>query len=108
MTLLQPNKNKNFFVKLIIGLTIPFVGGVFWLVVMYNQVVTAEHEISKINKQIEESQALNADLKEQAFAFFSAGNIEKLISERGLVQEKSPQYFEDFSSQQKTISANLR
>lgn len=108
MTLLQPNKNKNFFVKLIIGLTIPFVGGVFWLVIMYNQIVTAEHEISKINKQIEESQALNADFKERAFAFFSADNVKQLISERGLVQEKSPQYFEDSSSWQKAISANLR
>ena len=108
MTFLQPNKSKNFFIRLIVGLTIPFIGGVFWLVVMYNQVVTAEHEISKINKQIEESQALNADLKEQAFAFFSGDNIEKLIFERGLVQEKNHQYFEDFSSQQKIISANLR
>jgi len=108
MTLLQPNKNKNFFVKLIIGFTVPFVGGAFWLVVMYNQVVTTGHEISKINKEIEESQVMNADLKERTFAFFSVGNVEKLISERGLVQEKSPQYFEDSSSQKKIISANLR
>lgn len=108
MTFLQPNKDKNFFIRLVVGLSIPFIGGVFWLIIMYNQVVSAEHEIAKLNKQIEETQAKNAELKEQAFVFFSGGNIDKLVQDRGLVQEKNPEYFQDFSGQSKAISANLR
>lgn len=108
MTFLQPKKDKNFLIRLMIISITPFILSVIFLVVMYNQVVTFEHEILKADKAIEESQILSAELKEKIFSFFSSDSVEKIMAEKGLIQDKNPEYFENLSSSRETIAASLR
>ncbi len=108
MTFLEPKKEKNFY-----NLILPILGvlaflSVIFLVIMYNQVVSLDHEISKINKQIEEEQGLTAEFKEKVFATLNSGSIKDFITENGLVPEKNPSYFELAKESPKVISANLR
>ncbi len=95
MTFLQPKKDKNFLIRLAIFSIIPFVLAVFSLVITYNQVVNLDHEIARNNKEIESSQAATAELKEKIFSFFNTNSVEKVIRETGLIQDKTPEYFED-------------
>ena len=77
----------------IIGV-IPLVLGVIWLIILYNQIVNLDHEVSAMKNEVKKVEASTAELKEQVFAFFDTSDLESLKSERGLVEERKPEYFD--------------
>ena len=92
MTIIQPNKEKNFFKTLLVVFAVPVLGGVLSLVVLYNRTVTMGHNLSEVAKELETLEAHNAELKESFFALFDRKKVEDFISERELIKEKNPQY----------------
>jgi len=93
MTLIQPNKQKKFFTKIAIAAFVPVVGGIFWLIILYNQNVNLTHNLDERKTELQSLEANNAELKEQFFALFTASNVEQFAKERGLIKEKNPRYF---------------
>ena len=92
MTFIKPEK-VGLVNKILIALAIPLIGGAIWLIFVYNQVVSINHEISSLKKEIELNQAAIAELKEKVFSLYSSENVEYIIGQLNLVQEKNPEYF---------------
>jgi len=92
MTFIKPDK-ISLVNKILLLLAIPLIAGAIWLIFVYNQVVSLNHEISSLKKEIELNQAATAELKEKAFKFYSSENVDNVISELNLIQEKNPEYF---------------
>lgn len=92
MTFIKPEK-IGLVNKILIALAIPLISGAIWLVFVYNQVVSINHEISSLKKEIEVNQAATAELKGKVFSLYSSENVEKTISQLNLIQEKNPEYF---------------
>lgn len=92
MTFIKPEK-LSLVNKILIALAIPLITGAIWLVFVYNQVVSLNHEISSLKKEIEINQAATAELKEKIFEFYGSANVEQVIGQLNLVQEKNPEYF---------------
>lgn len=93
MTFIQPNKQKGLSLKILILLITPLFIGVLWLVALYNQNVNLSYEISKTRLEVEKTQASLAQMKNEIFTRFDSASIEKVISERQLIQDKNPEYF---------------
>ncbi len=108
MTFLEPKKERKTldFIYLAMGLGI--IIGIFFLVVMYNQVVSLKHDISGINNEIEREQAKVAEIKEAVFSILNSDEVKIFIAEKGLISEKSPSYFESTSQESIILSANFR
>ncbi len=89
------NRKEGFSLNkfLIIGV-IPLVLGVVWLIILYNQIVNLNHEVSVMRSDIKNIEASTAELKEKTFAFFNTSALESLKSDRGLVEERKPEYFD--------------
>lgn len=93
MTFIQPKKETNQFAKLNVFLIIPIFVGLVLLVILYNQIVSINHEISLSRKKLGNLEAQSAELKEKLFGFLSSNNMSELASSRNLVSEKNPEYF---------------
>lgn len=79
--------------RIMILMAIPLVIGAIWLVFVYNQVVSINHDISSIKKEIELNLEETAALKEKVFNFYNSDNVDLVISQLNLVKEKNPEYF---------------
>ncbi len=94
MTFIQPNQNKNILNKIIAVLALGIVLISVWLIVLYNQTVNLDHAIAGMTDNIQKLQAANADLKSRTVALLTGQDFEALAAEKGLVQERNPQYLE--------------
>lgn len=91
MTIIQPNKNKDliktiFLLGLLLGTTIIY--GVF----VYLQTVGLRHDLEIHKAELEKMHLENAEIKNKFFQLVDSDNLEKLAKEKGLVQEKNPQW----------------
>jgi len=87
------DKKKGNYWKIIAVFAIPFVAGIVWLIIIYNNVVTMEHEIDGMKTGIQKIQTESADMGEQIFSFLDGSNLESFMRERNLIKDKSPDYF---------------
>ena len=62
------------------------------LVIFYNRFVNLEHGISDLGRMLKTAQADNAELKDKIFAQFTMQTLEEAALERGLVQDRAPEY----------------
>lgn len=67
-------------------------GAVLWLVILYNQIVNLRHSFAEETLHFQEIQATNAELKDVALRLFDDENLKGFAEERGLIQDKKPQY----------------
>ncbi len=93
MTFIQPKKESSSFTRLNLLLLIPILFGLVSLVILYNQVVSANHEIGAAREKLELAEIENAELKGKLFGLFSGDNANELAVRGGLVSEKNPEYF---------------
>ncbi|TSC81625.1 MAG: Uncharacterized protein G01um101420_939 [Parcubacteria group bacterium Gr01-1014_20] len=93
MTFIQPKKESNPFVRLNTLLLIPIFLGLVSLVILYNQVVSANHEAGAAREKLELVEVENAELKEKLFGLFSGNGVNELAVRGGLVSDKNPEYF---------------
>lgn len=75
-------------------LVVPLIASVMWLVVLFNQTVTLNHETQKLSISFQEIQAENAELKEQIFNMFNGDEAKELAEMKGLLEDKYPEYVE--------------
>lgn len=75
-------------------LVVPLIAGVVWLVVLFNQTVTLNHEAQKLAASFQEIQATNAERKEQIFTIFNGESAKQLAETRGLLEDTHPEYVE--------------
>lgn len=94
MTILRPKKNKSAPNKLAVFLAAVSFLGVLWLVVLFNQTVTVEHDVSKLSLESQSVEAKNAELKDELFLIFDKDSAGGLARERALIEEKNPEYLE--------------
>lgn len=93
MTFIQPKKESNPFARLNILLIIPIFFGLISLIILYNQIVTINHEVSASRGKLEVLEVASAELKEKLFGLFSGENISELAKSGGLISDKNPEYF---------------
>lgn len=93
MTFIQPTQ-KNFINIAIPVLICILIFASVWLIFLYNRSINLEHGISQTEKDLQKLQVDRAELQDKIFALSNDANLQKLSKERGLFQEKAPQYME--------------
>jgi cell division protein FtsB len=91
MTIIQPNKYQNI-KRLTIILSSILIGVVVFGVFLYLQTVNAKHDLTKMKQELENMRVQNAELKEKYYSLVDATSLEQLAEERGLIQDKNPQW----------------
>ena len=95
MTFLQHSKEKTILTKLIVIGVFPLILGVAWLIVLYNQLVGLNHEISSVTLEIKSTQAETVELQEKYFSFLDTANLTKIKKEQNLEEVKKPNFFSE-------------
>jgi hypothetical protein len=86
-------RNKSILNLVLTGLIFTALGGVFWLVALYNNVVNLNHNIAAAKSQLDSIGAQTTALNSQVTA--ALGNVTSgaVATADGLVQDNRPQYF---------------
>jgi cell division protein FtsL len=88
----SPHSNRlNIILGMLILLTVLLAAN---LVVVYNRLVNADHDIQDLGEQVRNSQTANAELKEEIYGIFSSDALDALATDRSLVRERNPEYLE--------------
>lgn len=93
MTFIHSEEHNPFRILLIISI-IGLAGSVVALIIFYNQAVDFRHGITDMKAQLQSLQAGNAALKDKILTLLNDTNLKALVRSRGLVEERSPRYFE--------------
>ncbi len=93
MTIIKPEQ-KSFINLLLIIAVVLLLLATITFVILYNYVVNFEHNIKSMEEETKKIEIATAELNEKLFNIFSDGNLEKIVSENGLVKEKNPEYLE--------------
>jgi hypothetical protein len=93
MTFIQPNQQKDLLNRIIAGLAIFTVLGVFWLVMLYNNIVDLNHNIAAAKSQLDAIGAENTTLNAETVAALKVVQSGDLAAADGLVADNHPQYF---------------
>lgn len=104
MTIISPKKNKSFIARLTLLFSIPIIGGVVLLIMLYNGTVNAAHATAAQREELHALHEETAALKDKLFAFFDRDELERFARERNLVKETKPHYLKigdqwEFASQ---------
>lgn len=94
MTILQPNKNKFRISFLLVGLVFAAAAAVIGNIYLYNGIVAAKHSLTAASKSLEQSQVINADLKNQLYKILDFDNLKKTAEKLSLVRVTRPSYLE--------------
>jgi len=92
MTNIKPNKKNKNSVNLILLLLAPAILEAVWLIKLSNSAVDLSHGLSAARTEIQKTESENAEMKNQLYSLFDKANLVKIASEKGLVEEKIPQY----------------
>ena len=96
MTVIQPNKIKSLtHLIFIFGFILVFMASLS--VVFYSRTVSLRHDMATAQKEIDDMKVKNAELKNSFYSFVDSGELEKLATEKGLINDKNPQW--EFASQ---------
>jgi len=79
--------------RILAGLALAVLGGVFWLVALYNNVVDLNHNIATLKSQIDSIGANNTTMNNQVIATLGSGGLQDLATQNGLITDNHPQYF---------------
>lgn len=93
MTYIQPNRQKDILNRIIVGLALFTVVGVFWLVMLYNNIVDLNHNIATAKSQLDSIGAANTTLNAETVAALHVVQSGDLAASDGLVADNHPQYF---------------
>jgi hypothetical protein len=94
MTYIQPNRNNNLLNRIIAGLALCSVLGVFWLIALYNNTVDLNHGIATLKAKLDSVGADNTSLNNQVIAALGSIQSGGLAAQDGLVQDNHPQYYQ--------------
>ena len=103
MTFLQPQKHFNIQNFIIGFLSVLVLGGVFWVVIAYNNTVNLSHNITAAKSQLDSIGAQTTSLNNDIVAMLGSAQIGSLAAADGLVQDNKPQYF--YINQQWSIAS---
>ncbi|OGY57929.1 MAG: hypothetical protein A3E61_00035 [Candidatus Colwellbacteria bacterium RIFCSPHIGHO2_12_FULL_43_12] len=96
MTVIQPNKIKSLtHLIFIFGFILVFMASLS--VVFYSRTVSLRHDMATAQKEIDDMKVKNAELKNSFYSLVDSGELEKLATEKGLINDKNPQW--EFASQ---------
>ncbi len=93
MTFIQPSHQKDLLNRIIIGLALCTVLGVFWLVLLYNNIVDLNHNIAATKSKLDSIGAANTTLNAETVAALKVVQSGDLAAADGLVADNHPQYF---------------
>ncbi len=93
MTYIQPNKNNSLWNGLIAVLGIAALGGIFFLVTLYNSTVNLSHNIAAVKTELDAVSAQDTGLNNTIIAALDGNKVAAFAQANGLVEEKNPQYF---------------
>ena len=97
MTVLQPNRTNRNIVYLFFGLGLLIFLGIAAAVAVYSQTVTLKHDIIGLSSELDQAKLKNAELKNNFYKLTDQENLDKVATDRGLIQDKNPKWL--FASQ---------
>jgi hypothetical protein len=103
MTYIQPSHHKDLLNRIIAGLALFTVLGVFSLVMLYNNIVDLNHNIATAKAQLDSIGAANTTLNAETVAALRVVQSGDLAAADGLVADAHPQYF---TNNQQPITSN--
>jgi hypothetical protein len=103
MTYIQPSRQKEILNRIIAGLALFTVLGIFWLVLLYNNIVNLNHNIATAKSQLDAIGVANTTLNAQTVAALKVVQSGDLATADGLVADAHPQYF---TNNQPPITSN--
>ena len=93
MTIIQPTQS-SFMNRLIVALVAVLLVEAFWLVMLYNHFVNAQHAFSTAQEQLRMTQTQNAELKQNIFGLFDTRSLQALAESKGFIEERNPRYLQ--------------
>ena len=97
MTIIQPN-NRHVLANMFVGISaLLFVVALGYGILSYSALVDLNHEVEVLNKKIESTEIVNAELKNQLYKALDLKNLEEVAKQRGLLKDKGAKYFETSS-----------
>jgi hypothetical protein len=94
MTFIQPKKSLNILNCAIAVCAVLCVLGTFLLIALYNNVINVNHNIAAVKSELDAVGAANTSLNDKIVASLGIGVAVAAAQGDGLVQEKTPQYFQ--------------
>jgi cell division protein FtsL len=92
MTIIQPNKNKNPLRGINAVLIVLLFTSVVTSISLCSKAESLRFEAQKLKKEIDQSQLVNAELEGKIMKAIDTENINLLASEKGLIEDKNPQW----------------
>lgn len=92
MTIIHPHKTLPFvhiFLMILAGVLVILS---VWLVVLYNQSVNLDHNISSLKTQIKNTETETAELKDRIFTLLDTQTLSRIAETEGLIKEDNPKY----------------
>src|SRR3989344_8427707 len=93
MTIIRPNKHNRKMQNLLIGLFGFCVVALVWGgIVMYGMVVDFRHDLGVLQKDIQDAELQNVELKNSLYGIVDLDRLEERAKELGLIKERNPDY----------------
>lgn len=61
-------------------------------ILLYNQLVSLRHEITRQEKKFQQAETTNAELKNNFYNILDKNKLEPLIEQQSLILDKNPEY----------------
>ncbi|HEY4526122.1 MAG TPA: hypothetical protein VJL32_03445 [Candidatus Paceibacterota bacterium] len=97
MTTIRPERSRSFLNLIILFLGVACVACTVWLVWWYLDSNELKISLSRLQVELERSQADTAELKDKSFALLNGDSLNALAASRQLVQDREPQYITNTS-----------
>ncbi|MCL4437474.1 hypothetical protein M1513_00345 [Patescibacteria group bacterium] len=94
MTIIKFNKNKNFYLKVLIIFLPVIIIETVGLISLYSQTVVVNYSADQARAELQSVQAQEAEANNQIFGLFASQNVGSFSQSHGLVIDDQPQYLE--------------
>lgn len=92
MTIIHPNKNKNYWNPLFLVLGGGILVGVILIILFYSLMTGFKYEVERLEARIEELRLSNAELRSELSTLTSLDHLQKIAADEGLIRDKNPQW----------------
>lgn len=93
MTIIEPDKNyflQNSLLYFAAALMVLMVSGIY----LYNLNVNLKYGVSMQEKQIEQLESANSDMRNEMYRILDVRNLTAVIQSRNLIQDRNPDYLQ--------------
>lgn len=92
MTIIRPNKNKNYWNFILLFLGSAVFACVILTILFYSLTVSVKHETKQLEVKIENLRLASAELRNELSNLTSFDHLQEIAEKKGLIKDKNPQW----------------